>query len=324
VKRRDVLLGCLCAPFIHLSARAQEAWPSRPVTIVVPFQPGGSSDTVARALSPTLQGMIGRPVVVESRPGANGEIAARYVMRSEADGHTLMIGSIGTWAINPALRPDLGYDPLRDFAPIALAATTYNVLVVNPAKVPVTDAAGLVAWLKANVGKTAYASAGIGSSEQMTMELFKQITGTDPSHVPYSGSGPAIMDLLGGNVDLTATNLGLLVPHIQAGRLRPLLVTASRRSPLLPDVPTAAEAGLPDLVVSSWQAIMAPARIPASLAQKVSGAMVESLQDSATRKRLEPIGFEVSPGSAEQLRGFLSAETERWRAVIQRAGIRAE
>lgn len=324
MKRRDILLGGLAAPFIHLPARADETWPSRPITIVVPFQPGGSSDTVARAMSPTLQGAVGKPVVVESRPGANGEIAARYVMRSEPDGHTLMIGSIGTWAINPALRPDLGYDPLRDFAPIALAATTYNVLVVNPAKVPATDAAGLVKWLKANAGKTAYASAGIGSSEQMTMELFKQITGTDPSHVPYSGSGPAITDLLGGNVDLTATNLGLLVPHIQAGRLRPLLVTSVHRSPLLPDVPTAAEVGLPELVVSSWQAIMAPARIPGPLAQRISGAMVEALRDDATRKRLEPIGFEVSPGSAEQLRGFLGTEAERWRAVIRRAGIRPE
>lgn len=325
VKRRGLLaLGGLAAPALLCSTRAQEAWPSRPVTIVVPFQPGGSSDAVARALSPAMQAAIGKPVVVETRPGANGEVAARHVMRAGADGHTLMIGSIGTWAITPALRPNLAYDPLRDFAPVTLAATTHNVLVVNPERVPATDAQGFVAWLRANPGRTSYSSAGIGSSEQMTMELFKQITGTDPNHVPYPGGGPALTDVLAGNVAMIATNLSILVPHIEAGRLRALLVTAPRRSRLLPQVPTAAEAGLPDLVVSSWQAIMAPIATPAALVAQLNAALVAALRDETSRTRLEGLGFEVPASSPGELADFLRSETARWREVIRRADIRPE
>lgn len=316
----------LLKPFAAMAedAGAADTWPSRPVTIIVPFVPGGSSDVVTRSFSAAMQRAIGRPVVAENRPGANGEIAARALTRAAPDGHTLMIGSIGTWAINAALRPRLGYDPERDFTPVTLAATTPNVLVVNPDKVPATDLAGLVEWLRRHRGRTSYSTSGVGSSDQMTMELFKQITGTDPAHIPYPGGGAAITDLLAGNVQLMVTNLGVLTPHIEAGRMRAILITSRERSRVLPQVPTAIEAGLPDLVVTSWQAIMAPPGMPAPLLRRVHGEVTKALRDPETRQRLEAIGFDVVAGTPEELAAFQREEIARWRRVIQTAGIEAE
>jgi tripartite-type tricarboxylate transporter receptor subunit TctC len=305
-------------------ALAQGPWPLRAVTIVAPFVPGGSSDIVARAISVPMQASIGKSVLVENRPGANGEVAARFVMRSPADGHLLMIGSIGTWSINTALRPKLGYDAEKDFTPVTLAATTPNVLVVNPDKVPATDLAGFVAWLKANKGMTSYGTSGTGSSDQMTMELFKQVTDTDPAHVPYPGGGAAVTDLLAGNVQMMMTNLGILTSHIEAGRIRPIFVTARERSRLLPDVPTAIEAGIPDLVVSSWQGIMAPANMAEPLLKQIHAELAKALQDPATRRRLEAIGFDVVASTPAEFAAFQRAEIARWRQVIQKAGIQAD
>ncbi|MBD0270466.1 MAG: tripartite tricarboxylate transporter substrate binding protein, partial [Acetobacteraceae bacterium] len=214
-------------------------WPIRPVTILVPFVAGGPSDIVARAIATRMQQAIGQPVVAENRTGANGEVAARILARAAPDGHTLMVGSIGVYAINAALRPNLGYDPVRDFLPVTLAVTTPNVLVVNPEKVPVRDLPGLVAWLKRNPG-AAYSTSGVGSSDQLTTELFKQLTGTDATHVPYAGGAAAATDLIAGNVQLSFQNLGTVAGHIAGGRLRPIIVTSAERHPVLPEVPTAA------------------------------------------------------------------------------------
>jgi tripartite-type tricarboxylate transporter receptor subunit TctC len=210
-RRRALTLGAAAAAAPFAAAWGQQdaavGWPSRPVTILVPFVAGGPSDIVARVIAQYMGQTVNQPVVVENRPGANGEVAARLLARAQPDGHTLLVGSIGVFAINAALRPNLGYNPLA-FTPITLAVTTPNVLVVNSGKVPATDLRGVIEWLRQNRGRTSYSTSGVGSSDQMTMELFKQITGTDPTHVPYAGGAAAATDLIAGNVELSFQNLG--------------------------------------------------------------------------------------------------------------------
>jgi tripartite-type tricarboxylate transporter receptor subunit TctC len=330
--RRTLLKGAAVAPLAssvliagaHAQGGGQAAWPNRPVTILVPFVAGGPSDIVARAIANRMSQVIGQPVVAENRAGANGEVAGRALARAEPDGHTLLVGSIGVFAINAALRPDLGYDPVKEFAPVTLAVTTPNVLVVNPDKVPVRTTAELVQWLKSNGGKASYSTSGVGSSDQMTTELFKQRTGTDVAHVPYRGGAAAATDLIAGNVQMSFQNLPTVSGHIQGGRLRALMVTDSKRHPTLPDVPTAAEAGLEDFVVTSWQAVMAPAGLPQPLLAKLSGAVTEALRHPEVRPQLERIGFDVVANSPDEYGAFQRAEIARWREVIQRAGIKAE
>jgi tripartite-type tricarboxylate transporter receptor subunit TctC len=299
-------------------------WPNRPVTILVPFVAGGPSDITARAIAQRMAQGISQPVVAENRPGANGEVAARQLARSAPDGHTLMVGSIGVYAINAALRPNLGYDPVRDFTPVTLAVTTPNVLVVNPQRVPATDLAGLIAWLKQNRGRTSYSTSGVGSSDHLTMELFKLLTGTDPEHVPYGGGAAAATDLIAGNVQLSFQNLGTVAGHIQGGRLRPIIVTGRERHALLPEVPTAAQARLADFEVTSWQAVMAPAGMAAPLLARVHAAVAEALRHPETAQRLDQIGLSVAANAPQDYAAFQRAEIERWRRVVQTAGIRPE
>jgi len=316
----------LAAPAVLLapSARAQgpEAWPARPVSVLVPFVAGGPSDIVARAAANRMAQTIGQPVVVENRPGANGEVAARVVMRAAPDGHTMMVGSIGVWAINTVLRPNLGYDPLRDFTPLVLAATTPNVLVVNE-KHPARDTAGLIAWLKERNGRASYSTSGVGSSDQMTTELFKLRTGTEITHVPYTGGAAAATDLIAGNVDLSFQNLGTVAGHIAGGRLRALMVTSDHPHPVLPGVPTSKEAGLEDFVVTSWQSFMAPAGMPTPLRDRLAAALRDALLHPEVRPRLEQIGFDVVPTTPEDYNRFQRAEIDRWRDVVRRANITA-
>ncbi|GAA0602687.1 tripartite tricarboxylate transporter substrate binding protein [Craurococcus roseus] len=332
MRRRHLLAGAAAfaaagdRPALSQQAAAPpsaETWPTRPVTILVPFVAGGPSDIVARAIATRMQQSIGQPVVAENRTGANGEVAARILARAQPDGHTLMVGSIGVYAINAALRPNLGYDPVRDFTPVTLAVTTPNVLVVNPEKVPVRDLAELVAWLKRNPG-AAYSTSGVGSSDQLTMELFKQLTGTDATHVPYAGGAAAATDLIAGNVQLSFQNLGTVAGHISGGRLRPIIVTSAERHPVLPEVPTAAEAGLRDFAVTSWQAVMAPAGMAPLLLARVHAAVVEALRHPETVGRLGQIGLTVVADSPESYAAFQRAEIERWRGVVRAARIKAE
>jgi tripartite-type tricarboxylate transporter receptor subunit TctC len=323
--RRTLMTALAGAPLLPGLARAQAAdWPTRPVTILVPFVAGGPSDIVARAVGNRMAQTIGQAVVAENRPGANGEVAARQVVRSAPDGHTLFVGSIGVFAINTALRPNLGYDPIRELTPITLAVTTPNVLVVNPERVPVRTLPEVVEWLKQNRGKTSYSTSGVGSSDHLTMELFKQRTGTDPEHVPYGGGAAAATDLIAGNVQLSFQNLGTVAGHIAGGRLRAIAVTSAERNRLLPEVPTAIEQGLADFVVTSWQAVMAPAGMAAPLQAKVHAAVVEALKHPENVQRLNGIGFDVVGNSPQEYRSFQEAEIARWRDVVRTANIRAE
>jgi tripartite-type tricarboxylate transporter receptor subunit TctC len=323
IQRRS-LLAAAPAAALALPARAQDSWPNRPVSILVPFVAGGPSDIVGRIIAQRMATAIGQPVVAENRPGANGEVAARAVARATPDGHTLLVGSIGVFAINAALRPNLGYDPVREFAPITLAVTTPNVLVVNAQRVPASTLPELVAWLKANVGRTSYSTSGVGSSDHLTMELFKQMTGTDPTHVPYGGGAAAATDLIAGNVQLSFQNLGTVAGHIQGGRLKAIAVTSRQRHAILPDVPTAIEAGLADFEVTSWQALMAPANVPAPILARLNTEATAALKHPESVQRLEQIGFTVVAGSAEAYSTFQRAEIDRWRRVVQTANIRAE
>jgi len=326
--RRGILrcgAAAVCLGMAPHGGMAQEAaWPSRPVTVLVPYSPGGASDLVARAMAQRMQAALGKPVVAENRPGANGEIASRFLARSTPDGHTILLGAIGVFAINPALRPSIGYDPQRDFTPITLAVTSPNVLVVNPRAVQATDLDGVIAWLKREAGRTSYATSGIGSSHHLTMELFKQETGTDPTHVPYAGGGAAVTDLLTGTVQLAFLDLGIVAGQIADGRLRAIVVTSAERDPVLPAVPTAREAGLPDFVATSWQGIAGPAGMPEAILRRVHGAVVAALQEPDVVGNLRRAGLTVVANEPAEFAAFQAAEIARWKAVVQRAGIRAE
>ena len=318
---RRAILG---APAILALPAAAQDFPSRPVTMMVPFVAGGPSDITARVIAARAGAILGQPVVAENRPGANGAVAAQALARAQPDGHTLLTGSIGVFAINAALRPNLPYDPVRDFAPITLAVTTPNVLVANPTAMPARDFAGFREWLRAHGQRASYSTSGVGSSEHLTMELLKLRLRADAQHVPYQGGAAAATALIAGDVQMTFQNLGTVAPHIQAGRLRALMVTSAQRNPTIPDVPTAAECGIEDFVVTSWQAVMAPAATPAPVLARLEAACIEALRHPESVQRLTGIGFDVVASSAAEYRRFQVAELARWREVVRAAEIRAE
>jgi tripartite-type tricarboxylate transporter receptor subunit TctC len=322
--QRRILLAASAALALPGLARAQGSWPARPVTIVVPFAPGGPSDIIGRLTAQHMQQALGKPFAVENRPGATGEIGARQVIRAAPDGHTLMHAPISTWAINVALRPNLGYDPVRELTRITLTVRTPNVLVANPQSVPPNDVAGVIEWLKRNAATASYPSSGVGSSDHLTAEMFKQATGTDMAHIPYSGGGPAMTSAIAGTTQLSFQNLGAVIPHIQAGRLKAIMITAAERSPVLPDVPTAVESGLRDFVVYSWQAYGGPPGMPAPLLAEVHAAIVAALRQPETEARLVQQGFDVVGNSPAEFAAFQEAEIARWRRVVQAGNIRPE
>lgn len=321
-----LLAAPLAAPLaIPAIARAQADWPQRPVTILVPFVAGGPSDLVARAIALRMPERIGgQAVVAENRPGANGAVAAQFLARQAPDGHMLMVGSIGVYAINVALRPNLGYDPVRDFTPITLAVTTPNVLVVNPARVDVRTPAEFITWLRANGARASYSTSGVGSSDQLTTELFKLRTQTEATHVPYQGGAAAATALIAGDVQLSFQNLGTVAGHIAGGRLRAIMQTGRTRHAVLPDVPTAIESGFTDFDVTSWQAVMAPAGMAPALHARVADAVRGALDHPETRQRLGAIGLDVVANSPAEYSAFQQAEIARWREVVRVANIRAE
>src|SRR6266404_9140392 len=252
-----------------------QSYPAKPIRIVVPFVPGGPSDTVGRAIGSRFLEYLGQPAIVENKPGANGAIAAEFVAKAEPDGYTLLVGSIGVFSINSALFKDLRYHPVRDFAPITLAVTTPNVLITKP-DLAAHSMRELVELAKNNPGRLSYCSSGTGSSDHLTAELLKQISGTFAVHVPYKGGAACQTDIMGNQVDFSFQNLGAVTNYIKAGRMKALVVTAKSRHPQLPSVPSAAEAGYPDLVVTSWQAVAAPAKTPREVVAKLNDAVVRA------------------------------------------------
>ena len=315
-------LAVLFIAFFTGSAAAQN-FPSKPIRVVIPFVAGGSSDIVGRAIASKFQELLGQAGVVENKPGANGAIAAEFVAKADPDGYTILVGSIGVFAINAALFKDLRYNPLRDFAPITLAVTTPNVLITKPT-LPAGTLKELVEQMKNNPGKLSYCSSGTGSSDHLTAELLKQATGTDAVHVPYKGGAACQTDIMGNQVDFSFQNLGAVTNYIKGNRMKALVVTAKARHPQLPDVPAAGEAGAPDLVVTSWQAAAAPAKTPREVVAKLNDAAVKALRSPEVRERMNQIGFDVIASTPEEFGRFMKEEVERWSKVVERGRIKPE
>ena len=318
---RRTLVALALAATAGLAA-AQGSFPSKPVTLVVPFPPGGSTDLIARVLQPKMQERLGGTVVVENRAGATGTIGAGQVARAPADGHTLLVSSLGPFVIAPHLIK-VNYDALKELDPISIAVQAPNVLVV-PAASPHKTLADVIAFLKANPNKMSFGSSGNGSSDHLTAEIFWQQTGTGGVHVPYKGGGPVMQDLLGNQVDSSFMNINTAMPQIQAGKLRALVITSTRRSPLLPQVPTLEESGVREANVQSWQAIAGPRGLPADVKARLHAAVVAGLGDPAVRQRLLDLGFEIVANTPEQFAAFQAAEFARWQQLITSRNIKAD
>lgn len=298
------------------------AWPDTAVTIIVPFPPGGSTDTLARAIAPGLQAQLGQNFIVDNKPGATGTIGAGLVKRAPADGYTLFVSSLGPFVIAPHLYKSVPYDPNQDFDLLTVAVQAPNVLVV-PASSPHKAVADVTSSLKAQPDKMTFASSGSGSSDHLTAELFWQQSGTKGVHVPYKGGAPAVADLLGGQVDASFQNINAIIQHVRAGKLRALAITSAQRSPLLPDVPTLAESGVQGANVYSWQAVAAPKGLPADVKSKLHAALVASLNDAQVKEKFVAVGFEVVANTPEQFEAFQKSEFDRWKQLIQSRNITA-
>jgi len=314
-----ILLGLAAAAGLHA-----ESWPAaKPVTLLVPFPPGGSTDLVARALGPKLQEKLGGNFIVQNQAGAGGTVGATAAKRAAPDGYTIFVSSLGPFVIGPHLMKNLAYDPLKDFDYLTVAVQAPNVLAV-PAASPHKSVAELLAYEKANPGKMSFASSGNGSSDHLTAELFWQATGTTGLHVPYKGGAPAMSDLLGSQVEASFININTAWPNLKAGKLRALAITSDKRSPLLPDVPTLAELGIKGVTVYSWQAFAAPKGLPADIKAKLHDALVAGLNDPQVKARLLELGFEIVANTPEQFTAFQAAEFARWKKVIDDGHITAD
>ena len=290
-------------------------FPDKAINVVVPFPAGGSTDAIARAIGPKVSAKLGQPWVVDNRPGATGALGGGYVKRAAPDGYTLMVASIGVYSVNPLLQKTLPYDPSKDFDLLTVAVQAPNVLVTN-ATVPATTVADFVAYLKKNPDKITFATSGAGSSDHLTTALFWQKTGTSGLHVPYKGGAPAITDLLGGHANASFQNINVVLSHIKAGKLKALAVTGSKRSAVLPNVPTLGEAGVKEVDVYSWQGIAAPKGLPKDVKATLHTTITGALHDPQIAAKLTEQGFEVVASTPEQFAKFQAQELARWREVI--------
>jgi len=298
-------------------------WPDKPVKWIVPFPPGGAMDAIARTLGEVAGRKLGQPFVIENKAGAGGNIGADAVAKSPADGYTLMITSIGM-ATNGALYNKLSYDPIKDFAPVSLLAVVPNILVAGPKQSDVKSVKDLIAKAKQQPDKLTYASAGNGTSIHLAGASFTSLTGVKMLHVPYRGSGPAVTDLLGGQVDFMFDSITSARPHIEAGKLRAIAITTKTRSPSLPDVPTVAEAGVPGYEVSPWFATFMPAGTPAPIVEKLGKTLNEAMNDPEVKKRLSAIGAEPIGSTPQALAAHLKTETDRWTKLIKESNIKVD
>ena len=330
---RRRLLGQLTlaslTPWWATGARAQ-AWPARPVRIVVPFAAAGTTDILARALAPELARVFGQPFVVDNKPGAGGNNGAAEVAKAAPDGYTLVMGTVGTHAINPSLYPKMPYDHVRDFVPVTLVAGVPNVLVLNPGtaqKYGIGSVADLIKAARANPGRLNVASSGNGTSIHLAAELFKAMTGTFMVHIPYRGSGPALIDLMGGQMDLMFDNLPSAMPHIRSGKLKALAVTSAGRSGAIPELPTVEEAGGPALKgyeASSWFGLLAPAGTPMDIVGRLQAETAKALATPAMKERLQSQGAVPSGITSAEFARLIEAETRKWAGVVKASGAKVD
>jgi len=316
------IAAALCLAAAPL-AGAQSTYPTKPVRLVVPFPAGGTTDILARAAAQKLSEAWGQQVIVDNRPGAGGNIGAELVAKAPPDGYTLLMGTVGTHAINASLYSKLPYDHVKDFAPAILVAGVPNVLVVNPS-LPVNSVADLIAYAKANPGKLNFASSGSGTSIHLSGELFKTLAGVQMTHVPYKGSAPALTDLMGGQVQLMFDNLPSSLAFIKAGKLRALAVTSTSRAAALPDVPTMIEAGVPGFEASSWFGIVAPAGTPREAVMRINGDVAKWLASPDARERLSSQGAIAAGGSPEDFARHIASDTAKWARVVKESGAKVD
>ena len=317
-------LFCLLAfvpclvPLVHA-----QNYPARPLRLIVPTAPGGGTDFTGRLVAAKLSETMGQQVVVENRGGGGGSVGADNAAKATADGYTLLLGSIATHAVNPALYKKLPYDHLKDFASVSLIGTVPNALVVHPS-VPVKSMQEFIAYAKANPGKINYGSSGVGSPPHLSMELLRSMTGINLVHVPYKGAGPALADLLGGQVQAMCTSLAGLINFVKSGRVRALGVTTAKRNPQLPDVPTIVESGVPGYEVTIWYAVFAPVATPKAIVDKLNAEMVKALNSSEMKERMALQGMDPAPSTPAELTAFVKVETAKWAKAAKDSGATAE
>jgi tripartite-type tricarboxylate transporter receptor subunit TctC len=320
------LLALLALAGLGITAHAQPAaadWPNKPIRWVVPFPPGGAMDAIARTLGEKAAKSLGQPFVIENKPGAGGNIGADFVAKQPGDGYTMMITSIGM-ATNKPLYGKLNYDPVKDFAPVSLLAVVPNVLVTNATQPDVKTARDVIAAARKAPGKLTYASAGNGTSIHLAGEVFTSLAQVEMLHIPYKGSGPAVSDLLGGQINYMFDSITSARPHIESGKLRALGVTTAKRSSTLPNVPTLAEAGVPGYEVSPWFAVFMPAATPKAIVSKLNKALLDAMKDPEVAKRFETIGAEPVGSTPDELAQHLARESERWTQLITERGIKLD
>jgi tripartite-type tricarboxylate transporter receptor subunit TctC len=322
--RRQFALGLLASVALSsglatTGAQAQATFPSKPLSIVVPFAAGGATDILARIIGQALSVELGQSVIIENRPGAGGNIGGQIAAKAAPDGHTLFMGAVGTHAINPSLYKKMPYDPIKDLAPLTRVANVPNLLVANPQQ-PFKTVAELIAYAKANPGKVNFGSSGNGTSIHLSGEMFSHMAKVDIVHVPYKGSAPAMNDLLGNQIAIMFDNMPSALQYVRAGKLNALGVTSAKRSPGLPNVPTIAEAGVPGYEASSWFGLFVPAATPAPVQNRLHAAIVKVLAQPDVKKRMAEQGAEVVSEKPEQFAAFIQAESLKWGKVVRDSG----
>jgi tripartite-type tricarboxylate transporter receptor subunit TctC len=320
---RRALLAAAALLALTGGAQAQDAWPTKPIRLVVPFAAGGTSDVLARTLGDKLQAALKQSVIVDNKAGAGGVIGADSVAKSAPDGYTLLLGTIASHAINPALQPKMPYDASKDFAPVILLGSISNVLLVG-ANQPFKTVKDLIAAAKAKPGEITFASAGQGSSQHMSGETFKLLAHAELTHVPYKGSAPAIQDVIGGQVPVSFETVTVALPHIQSGKVRALAVTSAKRSPALPNTPTLQEAGVAGFDVSSWQALYAPAGTPAAIVERLNAEVEKIIAQPDVKAKMEGLGLEHSPNTPAQFASFGRSELAKWAKVVKDGNVKPE
>jgi tripartite-type tricarboxylate transporter receptor subunit TctC len=298
-------------------------YPTRPIRLIVPFPPGGGNDILARAIGQSLSEVVGQPVVVENRPGAGGEIGASTVAQATPDGYTMLLGSIGNLAHLPALKRNLSYNPVRDYAAVTLLATSAFIVVVNPS-LPVTNIKELIELARAKPGKLNYCSPGMGASVHLATELFKYETGTDMVHVPYKGSAPALIELIAGQTQLSFSTMPPALPHVKAGKLRAIAVTSAKRTTVMPDLPTVSESGVPGFEVENWQGIVVPKQTPKEIVQKLNRELSTAIRRPATVKVLSSQGLEATTTTTEAFGELIRSQIAQYTKVAEAANIKAD
>jgi tripartite-type tricarboxylate transporter receptor subunit TctC len=314
-------LAILLAPIAD--AAAQTAYPTKPVSLLIAFPPGGPSDVLSRIVGKKLDQILGQPFIMDNRPGAGGNIAAEAAATAPADGHTLLMGNNSILATNAALYKKINFNAERDFAPISLVGSQANILVVNP-NVPAKSMAELIALLRANPGKFNYASSGHGAAAHLSAELFKTEAKVDITHVPYKGAAPALTDVMAGHVQMMFATAASVVPHIRSGKVRALAVTPIRRTAVFPDLPTIDELGLKGFDATTWHGLVAPAKTPPDVIAKLHRATVEALKDPAVRKSLTGLGVDIVGNTPEEFAAYIKAEIPKWTAIVKASGAKLD